>query len=79
MSERRGVIVEYGPDQVGYVADSESDVCIGFSLADLQVRQGEVPKFANGSRVIYRLNEAGQVAKISLDLANLALHGLKSA
>jgi len=71
-NQRQGVIVEYGVDEVGYVADSQSDHCFGFSLAHLQARQGSVPPIQNGSRVLYQLNAAGQVDKISLDLANLA-------
>ena len=75
--ERRGMIVEYGPDEVGYVADTESNVCIGFSRAELEARQGSVPKIGNGSHVLYRLDELGHVAQIGLDLMNLA-QGLKS-
>ena len=74
--QRHGVIVEYGPDEIGYVADSETELCVGFSRAQIIARQGELPALENGARVVYHLDETGRVDSMGLDLTSLA-HGVE--
>ena len=70
-AERRGIVVEYGPDQVGYIEDSESSECLGFAFA--QLRQCPGPEsLKNGVPVVYQTDGAGRVDRIAIDLALLA-------